>query len=328
MKQQQLYYEEYWDSGLGGWSPRNMQMGPLERMLIDRYVHPDSRVLDYGCGDCSRCGSYVESRGAEYIGLDISLAAIRECKRQGKNALIHDSNSPIPFPSNWFDVVLCIEVLEHLFHPDIVLKEIIRILMPGGVIVASVPNTVWLGNRLFMLAGFFIEFRFAKRTVTPETILHSERGGQYQMMAPQTPGLCLPHLPEGPVLAALCTTRRTSSAAGFTAARWYCIVNTKIDNPGGSPATSLRAPWKDPHIRFFSKRSLLKLLSQELHLGILEFTGTEFSIADLPPLYKISAIRGFLDWVSFPVKSLGRHWPSLFASHLFVVARKSDKVAV
>lgn len=254
MKQQQLYYEEYWDSGLGGWSPRNMQMGPLERTLIDRYLHPNSRVLDYGCGDCSRYGSYVESRGAEYIGLDISLVALRECRRQGKNVLIHDSNSPIPFPSNWFDVVLCIEVLEHLFRPDIVLKEIIRILMPGGVIVASVPNTVWLGNRLFMLAGFF--------------------------------------------------------------------------NPGGSLATSLRAPWKDPHIRFFSKRSLLKLLSQELHLGIFEFTGTEFSIADLPPLYKISAIRGFLDWVSFPVKSLGRHWPSLFASHLFVVARKSDKVAV
>ena len=145
--------------------------------------------------------------------------------------------------------MLCFEVLEHIFRPDMALQEIKRVLVPGGLIIVSVPNITWIGNRFLMLAGFF--------------------------------------------------------------------------NPGGSPSTSLKAPWKDPHIRFFSKRSLLKLLSHELKFRILEFVGTEFSIADLPLLYKINAIRRFLTIVSLPIKWLGHYWPSLFASNLFVVAQKT-----
>jgi SAM-dependent methyltransferase len=181
-----------------------------------------------------------------YIGLDISKVAVQRCHERGMNAIVHDLNEPIPFPNDSFDAVICFEVLEHLFQPEAALREIHRVLKPGGLALISVPNVVYLPNRLLFLLGFF--------------------------------------------------------------------------NPGGSPATSLRAPWKDPHIRFFTKASLFKLL-KETGFVISEFNG-EFSFAHFPIIYRLRLIRRIAEFLSTPFKPLGRYWASVFAFRFFVVAKK------
>jgi methionine biosynthesis protein MetW len=93
-------------------------------------------------------------------------------------------------------------------------------------------------------------------------------------------------------------------------------------SPGGSPATSLQTPWKDPHIRFFSKRTLLLLLRQ---LGFRDclVVGHDFSFIDFPALYKsVGVSRRLLVACSRPLGPIGKFWPSLLSARLYFVARK------
>lgn len=241
------FYDRYWVN-FYGWSPSNVQLHPCEKRFLERYLRPGIRVVEYGSGDCSHYGNVIASSRVDYIGLDISEAAVSRCREKGFNAIVHDISQPAPFPDDSCHVVLCIEVLEHLFDPESTLRDIYRVLKPDGVALITVPNVVFLPNRLLFLLGFF--------------------------------------------------------------------------NPGGSPSTSLRAPWKDPHIRFFSKKSVLKLL-KGVGFVIDEFVG-EFSLAYFPVIYRLP-IRRIADFLSTPLRPLGYYWPSLFAFRFFIAAKKPHR---
>lgn len=60
----------------------------------------------------------------------------------------------IPYPDNFFDVVIFAEVLEHLYaFPDKVFNEIRRILKPNGLLIFTTPNAASVYNRLKLLLG-------------------------------------------------------------------------------------------------------------------------------------------------------------------------------
>ncbi len=93
-------------------------------------------------------------------------------------------------------------------------------------------------------------------------------------------------------------------------------------NPGGSPSTSLKKPWCDPHIRFFSKRTLASMLRQAGFRRV-QVTGSPFSFEEFPIVYRSPrAVRSLLRGASWPLAWLGRAWPSLFSSRLYFVAEK------
>ena len=50
-----------------------------------------------------------------------------------------------------FTVVVCFEVLEHLFAPHLAVAEMHRVLEPGGVLIATVPNVAYWRRRLDFL---------------------------------------------------------------------------------------------------------------------------------------------------------------------------------
>jgi SAM-dependent methyltransferase len=106
-----------------------------------------------------------------------------------------------------------------------------------------------------------------------------------------------------------------------------CVANRLLMafghfSPGGSPATSLKAPWKDPHIRFFSKRTLLRLLRQAGFSECL-IDGADFSFLDFPVLYKsVGASKRAIVSCSRPLGRLGRWWPSLWSPRLYFAARQ------
>ena len=54
-----------------------------------------------------------------------------------------------------FDVVLMGDVLEHLVYPDEVLRSVRQLLLPGGVIIVSLPNVVFWSQRLKTIFGRF-----------------------------------------------------------------------------------------------------------------------------------------------------------------------------
>jgi SAM-dependent methyltransferase len=106
----------------------------------------DVAVLDYGCGP----GFLIEkllSRDVVCAGIDNSARAVElvNQKFEGKKnwmGAVKVSTPPAPFPDSKFDVITCLETLEHLpaDQLDAVVAEIYRLLKPGGVALFSTPN--------------------------------------------------------------------------------------------------------------------------------------------------------------------------------------------
>ena len=62
----------------------------------------------------------------------------------------------LPFPDHSFDLVTCTEVVEHLEHYRSTLREINRVLKPGGTLVLTTPNILNLKSRIrFLIFGFY-----------------------------------------------------------------------------------------------------------------------------------------------------------------------------
>lgn len=76
------------------------------------------------------------------------------------NCTFCDLNQPLPFAADNFDLVLAIEVVEHLENPWAFLREAIRVLKPGGNLVFSTPNVESLASRLcFLTSGSLPYFK-------------------------------------------------------------------------------------------------------------------------------------------------------------------------
>ncbi len=81
---------------------------------------------------------------------------------------------PLPYADNSFALVTCIETIEHLENCRQVVREIYRVLQPGGIAVFSTPNILNLRSRLrYLSSGFYNLFG---PLASDETDVHSTRG--------------------------------------------------------------------------------------------------------------------------------------------------------
>jgi 2-polyprenyl-3-methyl-5-hydroxy-6-metoxy-1,4-benzoquinol methylase len=127
--------------------------GGVERAaLFARYVGgPGRRVLDLGCRSGALTRSYLA--GNDVIGLDVDRHALVEAQRRGIATCWADVEHELPFDAAEFDVVVAGELLEHVRDPRLLLRDVRRVLRPGGRLVGSVPNGFRLKNRLRFLLG-------------------------------------------------------------------------------------------------------------------------------------------------------------------------------
>ena len=114
-------------------------------------LEPGDRVLDLGCGEGRHVISVYVEQDVDAVGVDLShndLLRTREkfddfCEvdNQAKSFTLSSANAlALPFADNNFDKVICSEVLEHIPDYQGALKEINRVLKPGGLFCASVPR--------------------------------------------------------------------------------------------------------------------------------------------------------------------------------------------
>lgn len=109
----------------------------LEAMVRSR-VTPQSHVLDLGCGR----GGVVELlwRDVELAaGLDPDAPSLNEHRAAGM-PVIRGVGERLPFIDESFDLIVCLWVLEHLREPLATLREVRRVLRPGGHFIFVTPN--------------------------------------------------------------------------------------------------------------------------------------------------------------------------------------------
>ena len=112
-------------------------------------IKNDGVLLDVGCGE----GRHIFGVMQDYplmkcIGIDMDHESIKIAE-EGYDyfksishvgaEFLKGSAYNIPFPDNFFDLVICSEVLEHLHEYNDAVKEMHRVLKPGGKLYASVP---------------------------------------------------------------------------------------------------------------------------------------------------------------------------------------------
>lgn len=113
------------------------------------------RLLDVGCWN----GYFLERvREAELYrelhGVDMVEEGVAAARAKGLRAEQVDLNrDTLPFPDAYFDAVTLLAVLEHLFDPYAVIREIHRVVRPGGDFIIDVPNVASFTNRLRILFG-------------------------------------------------------------------------------------------------------------------------------------------------------------------------------
>ena len=79
-----------------------------------------------------------QKKKVNYIGVDKNMDIVN--KNPFNQNIIHFSKSPLPFEDNSFDGITILDVLEHIYNQDEVLKEFNRLLKPKGELIITIPK--------------------------------------------------------------------------------------------------------------------------------------------------------------------------------------------
>ena len=143
------FYTEGYYSGLAP-EPR------FREILSMIYGLRGERLLDIGCGDGTFTMLLKDAlKASEVIGIEVAPEAIASMEAKGIQACQLDiDENRVPFDDDYFDFVYCGEVIEHVFNPDHLLREIHRVLKEDGTGIISTPNLAGWASRLALLLGY------------------------------------------------------------------------------------------------------------------------------------------------------------------------------
>ncbi|MBA3017198.1 class I SAM-dependent methyltransferase [Patescibacteria group bacterium] len=111
----------------------------LTRYLVSRYsLSERKKILDLGCGRGEFLKGFIRC-GLNGYGVDQSLIGKSICP-EAKILQSDMGNKPLPYEDNSFDVIFSKSVLEHFYYPEKLVKEMLRILKPGGLAITMVPD--------------------------------------------------------------------------------------------------------------------------------------------------------------------------------------------
>ena len=121
--------------------PGDTAIEHLHRYAFAREYIEGKDVLDIACGE--GYGSHLMSNvAASVVGVDISPEVVAHaCKKYGDKVTFSvGSCTDIPLDDASVDVVVSFETLEHLAEHELMLKEVKRVLRPGGILILSSPD--------------------------------------------------------------------------------------------------------------------------------------------------------------------------------------------
>jgi len=142
---------------------------------VARHFAPEMRLLDVGCGS-----AWLGDHFTNYTGIDVSEAAVEAARARGREVLLVEDSSSLPFADESFEGVVLKDVLEHVPDPAALVREVRRVLRAGGRVFASSPDAqrwVWddyTHRRPFTRKSFRLMFEdqgLAVETVGYESVM-------------------------------------------------------------------------------------------------------------------------------------------------------------
>jgi SAM-dependent methyltransferase len=174
---------------------------------VTRHFAPGAKMLDVGCGS-----GWLADHFEDYTGVDGSPDAVREATAKGRNVTLADVDEPLPFDDDAFEGAILKDLLEHVRDPVAVVREVGRILRPGGLVFASSPDAQrWVWDDYTHRRPFT---RKAFRLLFADTGYHVERLG-YESVMPGTS-----------IVSGL--TRSKRRPAPLRAAAWLPVVRRNV----------------------------------------------------------------------------------------------------
>ncbi|WP_225353793.1 class I SAM-dependent methyltransferase [Methanolacinia petrolearia] len=134
--------------------------------MLDPY--PKTKILDCGCSNClftRELAARLKTNDA--YGVDFDTRSAINSEESGVEICTGNLNAGLPFRNESFDVIHANQVLEHLNGTDVFLKEVYRMLKPGGYAILSTPN---LGSS-HNLVSLFIGYQPFSSHISNEVIL-------------------------------------------------------------------------------------------------------------------------------------------------------------
>lgn len=128
----------------------------IQKAVLDELptlgLSPGARVLDAPCGGSAALTLALIERGFHAIGADVDPEA---GARLGNAFSKVDLNVALPWPDHSFEAIFSTEGIEHLENHFSFLREMCRVLKPGGILVLTTPNITALRSRVrFFGSGF------------------------------------------------------------------------------------------------------------------------------------------------------------------------------
>lgn len=168
--------------------PTTQRIFAFNRYIRDQWIAkesarmpPDTYVIDVGAGSCPY--RHLVSGHCRYFAYDFS--ALNPSQLQGRRGygqldVIGDINL-IPLVDACMDVVICTEVLEHVPEPILAVREVVRILKEGGLLLISAPLRSGLHQEPYHFYGGFTPYWYRRFLNEFETISIMPVGGLFKM---------------------------------------------------------------------------------------------------------------------------------------------------
>lgn len=120
---------------------RNRKTEALLHVVKAQWTKPIKSILVVGCGTGEEAGFIARRLGADTVGIDIGQEfAFDRVKSEPAKLYVMDARE-MAFPDGSFDFVYSFHALEHIPQPKRALREMSRVLKPGGLYVIGTPNS-------------------------------------------------------------------------------------------------------------------------------------------------------------------------------------------
>lgn len=123
-----------------------------------RLVGNGKKVLELGCSVGTQSRILTEKLGCDVTGVELNPMAAHQAKAYCSRVVVGNLDQidfETEFHNQKFDVILCADVLEHIYEPTAMLRKVKSVISSDGYVVASIPNIVHIALIFEMLQGRF-----------------------------------------------------------------------------------------------------------------------------------------------------------------------------